>query len=159
MTAIAIAITESIEIDRPAAEAWAVVADYRRDVDWRTGVVAMAPDPAGPVRPGTTTSEDIRLAGRTWHNDGEVTEVGPGTRFAWRTTSGADADGARAVEALGPDRCRVRLTLAVRPHGTERLMRPLLARLLRRNLVADLARVAALVESTTGATPGATARA
>ncbi len=141
-----ISFIEDIEIDRPAAEAWAVVADYRRDVEWRTGVVAMVPHPTGPVEPGTTTAEDMRLGGRTYHNDGMVTAVEPGVRFTWRTTSGADASGARSVEALGPARCRVRLELAVRPSGAERLLRPVLARMMRRNLAADARRLRALVE-------------
>ena len=140
-----ISLTCSAEVDRPAAAAWAAVADYRRDVEWRTGVLAMAPDPPGPVGPGTTASEDIRVAGRTWHNDGLVTELVPGVRFAWRTTSGADAEGSRTVEPLGPDRCRVTLTLTVRPHGAERLIRPLAARQLRRDLARDLARLGRLL--------------
>lgn len=140
-----ITVDESIEIDRPAAEAWAVVADYGRDPEWRRGVVSMVADPAGPVRRGTATSEVLRMAGREWHNDGVVTSVGPGTRFTWRTTEGADALGARTVTALGPARCIVRLELVVRPHGAERLLRPLLARMLRRNVSGDLERLRALV--------------
>jgi uncharacterized membrane protein len=144
-----IALTASAEVDRPAAVAWAVVADYRRDPEWRTGVLAMAPDPPGPVAAGTTTSEDIRVAGRTWHNEGVVTELAPGERVAWRTTSGADAEGSRAVAALGPDRCRVTLTLTVRPHGAERLLRPLAARQLRRTLARDLVRLDRLLAAET----------
>jgi hypothetical protein len=140
-----ITLSASADLDRPAPVAWGVVADYGRDVEWRTGVLAMAPDPPGPVAAGTTTSEDIRVAGRTWHNEGVVTEVVPGARFAWRTTAGADAEGSRAVEALGPDRCRVTLTLTVRPHGAERLLRSLAARQLRRNLTRDLARLTTLL--------------
>lgn len=142
-----ITITQSVEIDRPAADAWAVLSDYRRDVDWRAGVVAMAPDHDGPVRPGTVTTEDLRLAGRVWHNVGEVTAVDPGRRLAWRTTEGADARGARAVEPLTPTRCRVQLDLVATPHGPERLFRPLLARMLRKNLAGDVERLRALVES------------
>jgi hypothetical protein len=91
------------------------------------------------------------MAGRTWHSDGVVTAVDPGVRFAWRTTTGADASGSRQVEVLGPDRCRVRLTLAVRPSGPERLLRPVLRRMLRTNLRRDLDRLRSLVTSATPA--------
>ena len=140
-----IQLSDQIDIDRPAAEAWAVVADYRRDPEWRTGVVTMAPDPPDVVTTGTTTAEELRFAGRTWHNDGVVTAVEPGVRFTWRTTEGADASGSRAVEALGPDRCRVRLVMVVRPSGPERLVRPVLARMLRATLRRDLERLRDLV--------------
>jgi uncharacterized membrane protein len=137
----------AIEIDRPAAEVWGVLADYARDAEWRTGVVAMVPSPAGLVREGTITTEDLRLGGRRYHSDGVVTAVEPGVGFTWRTTAGADASGSRRVEALGPARCRVRLELTVRPSGFERLLRPVLAPMLRANLRADAAHLRTLVEA------------
>jgi uncharacterized membrane protein len=139
--------TAAIEIDRPADEVWRVVADYARDAEWRTAVIAMVPSPAGLVREGTTTTEDLRVGGRRYHSDGVVTAVEPGARFTWHTTAGADASGSRSVEALGPDRCRVRLELTVRPSGLERLLRPVLAPVLRANLRADAAHLRDLVEA------------
>ena len=76
-----------------------MLADYGNDVTWRGGVTSMVPTPPGPVRAGTTTDEHMRVAGGRYHNLGVVTAVGPGLRFTWRTTSGADADGARTVTA------------------------------------------------------------
>ena len=51
-----IAITHEIDIDRPAAEVWALLADYGNDPTWRRGVTTMAPNPPGPVPPGWTGS-------------------------------------------------------------------------------------------------------
>ncbi|WP_226350181.1 SRPBCC family protein [Pseudonocardia sp. ICBG601] len=133
-------------VDAPAAETWAVLADYARDVQWRTGVRRMTPTPEGPVRAGTTTHEVLRTAGRTTRNDGLVTEVVAGRRFAWRTTAGVDADGTREVVPLGGDACRVRLTLRVRPPGVLRLVPGPLRWMLARTLRSDLARLRVLVE-------------
>lgn len=105
------------QVCAPAEDVWAVLADYRRDPEWRAGITTMDPSPPAPVSPGQTTDERLRFAGRTLRNGGIVTGVGPGRAFTCRTTSGADADGSRAVEAAGPGRCRVRLELRVRPHG------------------------------------------
>lgn len=138
--------TARVEIDRPAAAVWAVLADYARDPEWRGGVREMTPTPAGPVVPGTRTRERMRFAGRELRNDGEVVAVSPGRRFVWRTTAGADAEGAREVHPLGEGRCRVELLLRARPHGAERLTAPLAALLLRRGLRADAARLRELVE-------------
>jgi uncharacterized protein YndB with AHSA1/START domain len=131
-------------IDVPAAEVWAVIADYERDPDWRDGVETMAPSTAGTAVVGTTTAEVLHLGGRTYHNDGLVTAVVPGARLEWRTTSGADANGSRTVRPLDDGRCEVTLELEVRFHGAHRLLRPLLASMLRRGLDRDLAALAAL---------------
>lgn len=143
-----IAITHEIDIDRPAAEVWALLADYGNDPAWRHGVVTMAPEPPGPVRVGTTTAEEMRFGGQTRHNPGEVVAVEPGRSFRWRTRDGgADADGSRTVVPLDEHRCRVRLELTVRPHGFDAVLAPLLGPLLRRNLRRDLARLRTLAEA------------
>jgi uncharacterized membrane protein len=143
---MAIELHHEIEIDAPARRAWALLADYALDPEWRAGVVSMEPTPPGPVGVGTTTAEVLRFAGRTMRNEGVVVAVDDGRRFEWRTTAGAaDADGAREVEALDADRCRVRLELTVRPHGVDRALAPVTRRVLDRNLRADLRRLRALV--------------
>jgi hypothetical protein len=142
-------ITESLVVDAPAAAVWAVVADYTRDAEWRTGVLEMRPEPAGEVRSGTTTHEVIRLGGRTYRNRGLVTRALPGARLEWRTTAGAQASGSRTVEARGDDRCEVTLELCVVPHGLERLLAPVLRRMLVRNLRGDLVRLAGIVQERT----------
>jgi uncharacterized membrane protein len=147
-------LAADVEIARPAAAVWNVVADYRRDPDWRAGVTTMAPVPPAPVTARTTTAEVLRAGGRTYRNSGAVTSLDPGARFTWRTTAGADvdADGSRSVEPLGPDRCRVRLELRVRPRPGQRLLTPVLRRTLRRGLAADLGRLRALAEGGAGPT-------
>jgi uncharacterized protein YndB with AHSA1/START domain len=133
-----ITITSEHAIDAPADTVWRVIADYARDPEWRTGVISMVPSPTGTVRVGTTTVEHLRLAGREIRTEGEVTDVVEGRWFSWRTTAGAEARGSRTVEALGPDRCRLRLELTVTPHGVERVLAPVLRRMLQRNLGHDL---------------------
>lgn len=140
-----ITLIEHVDLPASAQAVWDVIADYRRDVQWRTGVTCMVPTPADQVRVGTTTVEELRLGGKTWRNAGRVIAVTPGHHFSWRTTDGAVAHGSRTVEILGPERSRVRLELNVTPHGAERLMAPVLARMLRRNLRRDLAQLRALL--------------
>jgi Polyketide cyclase / dehydrase and lipid transport len=38
-------ITASVDIDRPASQVWAYVADYGNDTSWRGGVTEMRPSP------------------------------------------------------------------------------------------------------------------
>jgi hypothetical protein len=74
-----ITLIHETHIDAPADTAWRVVADYTRDVEWREGVLRMVPTPTGPLQVGTTTEEDMKVAGRTYRNHGEVITVTPGS--------------------------------------------------------------------------------
>lgn len=150
-----IALRAQVEVDRPHDQVWATLADYGSDPRWRAGVLTMVPEPPGLVTPRTRTVEHLRFLGRTWRNVGQVTAVEPGSRFAWRTTSGAAASGERAVVALGSRRSRVEMTLRVRPSGVERLFRPLLARALDRTLQGDVQRLRALLEAADAPLPAA----
>jgi uncharacterized protein YndB with AHSA1/START domain len=142
-----ITLIHETDIDAPAAMAWRVVADYARDLDWRHGVLRMVPTPTGPVQVGTTTAEEMKVAGKTYRNDGEVVAVEPGFRFEWRTTAGAVAHGARQVTPIDPGRCRVQLELHVTPTGLNRLFAPMLTKVLDKGLAGDVERLRHLVES------------
>lgn len=138
---------ETLEIHASAESVWDVIADYGRDPEWRTGVTSMTTEPDGPLAVGTITHEIIRVAGRTYRNTGRVDRVVDGASIAWHTTSGAEAHGTRSVRALGGDRCEVTLELHVVPRGVNRLLAPVLRRMLATNLRRDLTTLAALCSS------------
>src|SRR5690348_16572596 len=94
-----------------------------------------------PVSPGAETAETIKVGGRTYRNRGVVDDVIEHRMLAWHTVDGADAHGRRLTAALGDGSTRVRLELAVRPSGVERLLTPVLRRMLQRNLERDLGRL------------------
>jgi Polyketide cyclase / dehydrase and lipid transport len=137
-------ITVHHDIPVEPAAVWSTLADYRRDPEWRTGVVEMTPSPSGPVTAGTTTREVLRMGGRTWVNIGVVDAVVAERAVRWHTTEGADANGTRSVEPAGRG-SRVTLNVTVRPRGTERLAAPILRRMLERNMRHDLVRLGELV--------------
>jgi hypothetical protein len=111
------------------------------------GVLSMSADPPGCATAGTTTAEVMRFAGRTLRNNGKIVRVGPGCELTWRTTAGVDAEGVRAVEPRGPDRCQVRLSTRVRPHGFGRALAPVAHLLLQRRITSDAQRLRALAEA------------
>jgi uncharacterized membrane protein len=143
-------VTHSIDLPVRAEEAWAVIADYPRDTEWRTGVRSMSAEPPGPVAVGTVTVEHLRFGGRTYRNVARVVGVEPGRSIDWCTTDGADARGRRAVAPLTDASCRVTLELDVRPAGVERLLTPILARMLARNLRNDLTRLGQMLGASAG---------
>lgn len=139
---------ETAVIDRPAADVWALIADYGVDPLWRNGVSAMNPQPPGLVRTGTTTLEILRFAGRTYRIPGEVTDLRPGQSFTWDASK---AHGTRKVEPIDESSCVVTLTMHIRLAGAERVFGRLLARMMRHNLAGDLRRLTQLAFA--GSTP------
>lgn len=144
VTTIRVRVETEYEAD--ADEVWAVLADYRHDADWREGVVRMTQSTSGPVVEGTTTVEEFRMLGTRSTNHAAIRDVVPGRSFRWATLVGVDAEGRREVEAVDGGRTRVRLELDVRPHGVERLLRPVLRSALTRAHERSLERLRALVE-------------
>ena len=145
-----IEIEVSVDVDVPAERAWQVVASYGYDAVWRVGVESMTQDPptGGTVVDGTRTVERYRILGTRTVNVARIFDLDPGRSFSWRTVSGTDAEGTRAVVPLGPDRCRIVLRTLSRPSGgLETVLRPLVARALRRSLTTSTGRLADLLRT------------
>lgn len=134
-----------IDIDRPADEVWAVLADYGRDADWRREVTTMVPEPAGPARVGTRTHETGRLLGSPFETEGRVVEAAD-RWFRWEARGdGSRACGTRGVQELGADRCRVVLGYDVALTVAQRVLNPLFVAAFRRAARRNLRTLAALV--------------
>jgi hypothetical protein len=97
----------SVEIDRPASEVWAYVADYGNDPSWRAAVTQMRPSVPGPAQVGVTTHERL---GMTFGTDAIVDRVEGGRLLRWRAHDRQKRlQGSRLVEATGPASCRFML--------------------------------------------------
>ena len=127
---------------------WSVLGDYARDPAWRAGVRSMELD-GDVLVPGATTTEVLRFGGRTYCNVAVVTAVGD-RAVEWRTVQGADACGRRGAVAAPAGGCEATLEVTVTPHGVERALAPVLRRMLRRTLRADLRRFEQLVPAPLG---------
>jgi len=136
----------SLIVDRPASAAWQVLADYRYDPMWRTGVRTMNQQPPGLVTVGTTTLEILRFAGRTYRIPGEVIAVEPEQSIQWAASK---ATGGRYVDTIDDTSCRIRLELNIQIRGFERLLAPLLIRMMNRTLDTDIDRLASLLHANT----------
>jgi hypothetical protein len=58
-------VVGSVEIDRPASQVWAYVADYGNDPSLQAAVTQMRPSQPGPAQEGVTTHELLPLLGIT----------------------------------------------------------------------------------------------
>ncbi|MGH8926184.1 MAG: SRPBCC family protein [Acidimicrobiia bacterium] len=143
-------IEESIVINRPSEEVFAFFLDRRNDKRWMETVESSEwTDGEGPVALGKRGRIVMHTPRRTEFDD-EVTEYEPGRRVGHRMVSDsmimftacyADpiSDGTRATVVFEPERL---------PGGSfGKLVAPLVARTVRRNYRADLARLKRILES------------
>ena len=138
----------SVEIDRPASEVWAYVADYGNDPSWRAAVTQMRPSEPGPAQVGVTTYELLRLLGMTFRTDAIIDRVEAGRLLEWRAHDRQkQLQGSRLVEPTGPASSRFTEVVEGGLLGLWRPLGPLVAWLLQRQATADLRRLKQLLET------------
>jgi hypothetical protein len=145
-----ITVTNTVDIDRPPADVWAIVSDYATDTRWRKGIVEMTPDVDGPPRVGTQVREVLELAGRTYTTETAVTDVGPGLTYGFTGsgTSGRVSGRRTVTTGASADSARFSYDVELEPDDSmPRVLAPVLARCLRHNMRRDLRRLRKLIEA------------
>jgi uncharacterized membrane protein len=141
-------VVGSVEINRPADQVWAYVADYGNDTSWRAGVRQMHPSRPGPAQVGVTTHETLRLLGLTFRTDASIDRVEAGRLLTWHAHDRQkQLRGSRLVEPTDPGSCRFTEVVEVGLLGLLRPLEPLVAWLLHRQATADLRRLKHLLET------------
>jgi len=104
-------ITEEIEVDVPvrvAYDQWTQFESFPKFMEGVDRVVQLD---------DKTLELTATIAGKTKHWRAEISEQRPDDVIAWRSTEGAQNDGAVHFESLGPDRTRIGLQLDLEPEG------------------------------------------
>ena len=104
-------INEHIEVDVPVRVAYDQWTQFESFPQFMEGIdrVVQLDD--------RTLEWTATIAGKTKHWRAEILEQQPDQVVSWRSTEGAQNDGAIRFEALGPDRTRLNLQLDVEPEG------------------------------------------
>jgi hypothetical protein len=145
-------VVGSVEINRPAGQVWAHVADYGNDTSWRAGVRQLHPSRPGSAPVGVTTHvtthEVLRLLGLSFRTDASIDRVEAGRLLEWHAHDRQkQLRGARLVEPTGLGSCRFTEVVEVRLLGLLQPLEPLVAWLLHRQATADLRRLKHLLET------------
>jgi uncharacterized membrane protein len=147
-------VVGSVEIDRPASQVWAYVADYGNDPSWRAAVTQMRPSVPGPAQVGVTTHERLRLLGMTFRTDASIDRVEAGRLLEWRAHDRQkQLQGSRMVEPTDPTSSRFTEVVEGGLLGLLRPLGPLVAWLLQRQTTADLRRLKHSLETHPSAGP------
>lgn len=144
-----VAFEVSRDVGAPPERVWAVLADYSRDHEWRSGV-QMRQEPPGLAVAGALTYERLRLWGREMRVVARLEEVEAGRRLTFRTVeSDVPVWGERRVEPWGSrGGSRVTVRIEMSPSGLWSLMRRPLGALFKRRFERDLERLALVVQAT-----------
>ncbi|HEY2180098.1 MAG TPA: SRPBCC family protein [Solirubrobacteraceae bacterium] len=122
-------ITASIEVARPAEEAFAYVIDPSKMPEWQQGCVSGHMD-AAPTRVGSKCTTVRKIGGREIEATTEITEYDPPRRWADRGIDGPiRAIVGVTVQPLSDNtRSRVTIDLDFAGHGIGKLLVPLVVR-------------------------------
>lgn len=138
--------TVNVHISRSAGDVFAVIADVSKNARWSSSAVEGRQTSLGPVGVGTSAREVSTFLGRRIEVDSVVTEFILDNRLAYRTTGGPfPFSGSFDVTAEG-DGARLAAAFEATPAGGFAFLGPLFARLVRRALQRDLARLKRLME-------------
>lgn len=141
-----IEVTATADVDRPADELFAFVADMANNPRWQEGMERCTWTSEPPIGVGSTYVQHARFLGREIVSTFEVVEFASGRRIRIRTIeSPMPLDITREVEPIDERSARVTATIRGGPTGPLRLLDPLTELAVRRSVRGDYDRLADLL--------------
>jgi carbon monoxide dehydrogenase subunit G len=136
----------SIVINRPLEEVFAFLSDLENNLKWRSGMIEAKKTSAGPIGVGTTYRMSNNFFGRMVEGEAVVTEYELNRKYATMNKSGLPIKTQRIFE---PVEAGTRVTFSVDTElgGFFKIVELLMARIGKRRLKADAARVKNIIES------------
>jgi len=137
---------DRISIDAPADQVYDYVADFSRHADWSGNGLQVTKSTEGPVAVGSTFSTTAKQFG-TQREQSTITELSPGSAFAWESTGALGR--ARHRFSLADDGGTTTLTKSaeiVEPTFLAKLTSWKLSRDIPKGLHSDLANIKAHLE-------------
>ncbi len=146
-----ITVTESIAIDRPQADVFAYLGDPRNRVEWDSSVISEELTSPEPIEAGSTLRTRMLAVGREVTFEWRIERFVPPTGLTVASTSGPMETTLRIEITCMDAACTVAATIEAEPSGLMRLVEPMIADAVRRNLGGGLARVKGILERHSGA--------
>lgn len=139
--------TTSVEIERPADEVFAFVAEFTNNPRWQRGMRSCRWTSDPPHGVGATYEQQARFLGKDVRNTFRITAHDPGRRVSFESTGGSFPIAVtRTVEPLGEGRSRFTEDVRGDARGFYRVAEPLLQLLVRASIKRDFPRLKALLE-------------
>ncbi|MEE8599640.1 SRPBCC family protein [Euzebya tangerina] len=143
-----IEVTVTVDVDRPADEVFAFWSDWSNNPTWQSGMTSCTWTSEPPLQLGSTYDQQATMLGRPIVSSFEVVEYEPDRMVRIRTTqSTLPLDITRRVEPLPDGGTRLHATIRGEPQGLQRLLNPVMQRLVDRNVRRDYARLRDLLNA------------
>ena len=121
-------VEQSVEIQAPAEEVFAVASKLEELPRWQSGIVSVARTDSGPVAVGAKGTLVRELMGQRIEAPLEVTAFEPPRLLSLRSeVSGVALDATIEVTPLEPSSCRVRLVAEISGSMLTSFMEPMIA--------------------------------
>lgn len=142
-------LSATIFIDRPSTEVFDYVMEVPHDAEWRTGVAEAAFTSNKDLGVGTTGFDRIEANGREMVATWTVFEYEPGRLARWTLDSGPIRGRGGYICEHSGDGTQFTLEAHVKPSGFFRLLGPIFGLIGRRQNLADVRKLKAILEATT----------
>ena len=143
----------SVTFDRPVEEVFAYMCEVERIPEWNSMVDEVIPSER-PLRVGSTAHLKMRLLGRRIEATLEVTELEPNRRVVVKTGAPISVTDTWTFEALGASRSRLTYGSVGETKGFFKLADPIVGRVVKKQLTAQLETLKELLEASATASAG-----
>ena len=140
-------VKHSVAIDRPPDEVFAYLATPENMPHWQEGVVDASVIGGLPAGPDTTIEVRRKLMGRTLTIVFQTTEFVENRRFAFTSVSGPVSMSAEVEVASLDGGAVVTFSVSGKPDGALGLAGPFIEQIIRRETLANSARLKEIIES------------
>lgn len=144
-----IQVKASVHIRRSPEEVFAYLSNFENNPKWQSGMVSARFTSPGPLRVGSTYSQEARFLGRPVLSEFDVIEYEPGRRVKITSSSGTfPITVTRFVEPDGDGDGGTRVSAIVEgdASGVYRLAEPLLRSIVQRSVQGDYERLKRVLE-------------
>lgn len=142
-----IEVRAAVDIERPAPEVFAFLADMANNPSWQQGMQRCTWTSDPPLRLGSTYDQEASFLGRAIVSSFEVVEFVDGERIRIATTSGTmPIDVTRTVAPLGDHRSRAAAVVRGEPGGWMRAAGPVMRLLVGASVRRDYRRLKELLD-------------
>ena len=142
-------LSATVFINRPTAEVFDYVMEVPHDAEWRTGVVEATFNSEGKPGVGSTGFDRIEANGREMVATWTVFEYEPGLLARWTLDSGPIRGRGGYICEQSGDGTSFTLEAHVKPAGAYRLLGPIFGLIGRRQNLADVQKLKAILEAKT----------
>ena len=144
---MAMTMTASIEINRPADAVFDYIANMALNATWQAGMRECRVTSQPPLGVGSTYEQVASFMGRAVRSSFVVTEFDPGRSITIETVESTfPIKVTRSVEPLTAERTRVSARIEGGPGGILGLLAPLMKRMAQRTVRGDYRRLKSLLE-------------